>query len=150
MLNIFLLILVFFLLAYASYYDYKHLLIESEVVGLILLAGVVYAFNYDLIQALSIFVFTVMIWSLPTIFGFGLGDFLLLIGLSLFLTNINSMWLFYTNLIVVWLVWTILMVYIQYKKGNRKPYDIMFKFEYPLIPVIAISFYLWFMFQVFG
>ena len=89
----------------------------------------------------AVLFFTAVIWGLPTFFGFGLGDFFLFMGLGVFLGTISEMWMFYTIFIIVWLVVSLLLIVRDRKILSRK---FLFFHEYPLIPVITISFVIWF------
>ena len=138
--------IIFIILGYASFYDYKKLLVQNWTVSLILVFGVLYVIaTNNIINSIGVLVFTIFIWGLPVFFGFGLGDTLLLLGLSLFLGSLTNMWNFYFILIIVWTIWTITMIYKYYYEHKIKRLKDIFRHEYPLVPVIAISFYLWFL-----
>lgn len=141
MVEIIFLILGCLLLLYAGFYDFRHKMVESWLVGLLLFVGGLYlAFNQNFVDTMAVVFFTLVIWGMPTLFGFGLGDFLIFLGLSLFIPNVSNMWLFYAIFIICWVAWTIIMIVKEKKKWTLKNF---YHYEYPLVPVIAVSFYIW-------
>jgi len=129
------------LLLYAAWFDFKNKLVEYWVVVVLLVLGLIYlCFCQDIVETLAVLFFTVFIWGLPTFFGFGFGDFLLFVGLSFFIPDVGSMWLFYGVFLVIWIVWTFVFFVNEREKLSLRR---MCSHEYPLVPVIMISFYVW-------
>lgn len=140
------------LLGYASRHDLKHKEIEMWVIwfGIVLAclyylstAGVVTGINNidREIEIIAVLFFTAVIWGLPTLFGFGIGDFILFMVLGVFLGTISEMWNFYAIFIVIWLIVSLILVLKDRKKIDR---NFLFHHEYPLVPVITASFVIWF------
>lgn len=131
------------LLGYASWFDYKNKLIEMWVVWLVLAFACIYFFTSggNAIETGAVLFFTAVIWGMPTLFGFGIGDFLLFMGLAVFIGTISGMWAFYGVFIVIWLFVSVVLMIKDRKKMNKR---FFYYHEYPLIPVITASFTIWF------
>lgn len=132
------------LLFYAGWYDMKHKLVEQWVVGLMMCFGALYfLLSGSLLDTIGVLFFTIFIWGLPTLFGFGIGDLLIFISLAFFIPTLDSMWLFYAVFLFYWILWTFYqLVFKDKKKMTLKEFV---KNDYPLIPVIAVSFMVWIM-----
>lgn len=143
MLRYILLIVVSLILAYASWYDYKNNIVQRFVpILLFLYACLFLLFNLSDISSIFVCIFLLFFYSLPVIFGFGVGDLLVLLPLGIFIGDLDNLFLFISLDLCVSIVWSIYWVY-RYKKqiGNFSR-SLLYK-EFPFIPVIALSFYLW-------
>ena len=144
MIELFFVGIVIILLLYAGKYDMKNKLVETWVVALLLCFGCLYWLlgNMSFMDSVGVFFFTIFIWGLPTLFGFGIGDLLIFISLAFFIPNIQSMWVFYAIFLLYWICWTLWMLF---KERKRMSLKLFVKNDYPLVPVIAVSFIVWVM-----
>lgn len=130
------------LLCYGSYVDYKHRIVEHWLWVLVVIIGLLYSiYFYNLIIMISLLFFTIVIWGLPVLFTLGMGDLMLLIGINLFFNTVEELFMFSILLVFVWAGWTIFFKLWKKIKIDRKNF---FKYEYPLVPAIAITYTIWF------
>jgi len=133
-------ILACLILFKASKHDYKTKHVEVHTPFLILLCSFLYMIysGNNIIDTIGIVFITAFIFALPTIFTFGFGDFLIFIGLAFFIDTTDAFSLFLGIFLVMWIVWTIYLF--NKLKVSKKQF---WKIDYPLVPAIAISFYIW-------
>ena len=124
----------------ASKHDYKTHWVELATPFSISLCGFLYMIysGNNIIDTIGVVIITAFIFAIPTLFSFGVGDFLIFVGLALFIDSSDAFSLFLGIFLVMWVLWTI---YLFHKfKVTKKEF---LKIEYPLVPVIAMSFYIW-------
>jgi hypothetical protein len=131
-------------LGYASRYDWEHRLVQWFIPVILILLGLLYvALGYaDPMETLGVLIFTGFIFGLPTLFSFGIGDFLIFMGLAFFLKDQNSLFVFLFIFLAVWLIWTF-FVMMKWRDKEKLTWRKITTKEYPLVPVILISFLIW-------
>ncbi len=137
-----LLINVALLLIYGSWYDLKYKMVEHWLWITIVIIGIINVgfFSASQIDSLAVVFFTATVWGLPCFFTFGIGDFALIMGMAMFIPNVESMWMFFLIILIIWVAYTIVLMIQRKIILTRKAF--FFK-EYALVPVLAFSFYLW-------
>lgn len=133
------------ILAKSSKHDYDTMFVEWYTPILLLTCGVFYMLLsgnsiWDTIGIVTIIGF---LFALPSFFSFGMGDFLIFLGLGFFIDTSDGLSVFLGAFLVLWIVWTVLMLH-KHKTSKKQ----LWKVEYPLVPVIAISFYFWIVYSL--
>jgi len=134
-----------FILFIASKHDYKTKTVELYTPFLLLLCSILYMIysGNNIMDTIGVVILTAFIFALPSLFTFGLGDFLIFFSLAFFIDTTEAFYLFLGIFLVMWVVWTI---YIFNK--NRVSKKQFWKVEYPLVPAITISFYVWIVYNL--
>jgi len=139
-----LLALVFLLLSvvvlgYSAWYDYKNKMVQTEVIVLLIIFGLLYNIfnNSNWFDVLGFVILMVMLFLIPCLVGMGLGDLFLFAGLGLFFDDVLLFRWFLIAFLVGSCVWTAWYVYKFNLLDDKKELK---KFEFPLVPVILFSF----------
>lgn len=144
MFNVLLLLVVCIILGYSSWYDLKHKLVQWFIPIVLCVCSMTYVvLGYiSLVNALSVCVLLVFFFGLPTLFGFGVGDLLILLCLSVFIGSLSNLYWFLLCFFVITVFWSTMWIW-RYKKMDqtKKIKELLFK-SFPFVPVIAVSFYL--------
>ena len=133
------------LLIYASWYDLEHRKVQYWVISLVLVIGLLYMFLFaNIIETVAVLIFISFIFGTATFFSFGVGDFLILLGLGCFMGNIDYLYLFLFIFLFFWLLTTIGFVWTKVKKeGYRLRDKKLYINEFPFVFVIVISYVSW-------
>jgi len=133
------------ILAKSSEHDYRTMFVEWYTPFIIIGSGIAYMLlsGNNIINTICIVIIIAFLFALPSFFSFGMGDFLIFIGLGFFIDSEASLSVFLGTFLILWLFWTLLMLNKLRKKDKR-----YWKVEYPLVPVIAMAFYIWIIFSV--
>jgi hypothetical protein len=143
MLKYVLLIAISIILGYASWYDLKAKTVQYLVPVLLFLCAYLYLiFDFSDISSIFICIFLLFFYSLPTFFGFGVGDLLILLPLGIFIGDLDNLFLFILIDLCISIVWSIYWIYHYKKQIGKFSKSLLFK-DFPFVPVIALSFYLW-------
>lgn len=135
------------LLLYAAKVDMEKMIVEYWMPGALSLLGVFYVVlrGFPVVEVIGVLFFTAVVIGLPTLLGYGVGDFFLFISLGLFLGFIEQMWIFYGILCVCYVVWQMGIWVMTHEKVSRK---MIMKTKRPLVPAIAVTFIIWMVMQV--
>ena len=131
------------LLGHMAMYDYKHKEIQAWAIAVLYLLVVVYLLmggNDFRVAGISM-IFMACIFAVPCLFYMGIGDLLLFVGLGAFIGSEDALWLFLSVLLVFWVLAT-LGVIARHPSVLKSKKELLTK-EYPLVPVIVISFACW-------
>jgi Flp pilus assembly protein protease CpaA len=138
-----LLIIISLILGYASWYDYKTKTIQWFIPVLLFLCACIYLlFGFSDISSIFVCIFLFFFYSLPTLFGFGVGDLLIILPLGIPIGNLDSLFLFLLPYLCISIIWSIYWIYRYKKQEGSFSKSLLFK-DFPFIPVIALSFYSW-------
>lgn len=130
------------LLCYGAYVDYEWHIVEHWMWVELICLGLCFSFIFsNVIILVSMVFFTLVIWGLPVLFTMGLGDLMVLIGINMFFSSIEEIFMFALLFIFIWFCWTIIFKLWKKIEINRKTF---FTYDYPLVPAIAISYIIWF------
>lgn len=144
------------ILFYASLHDIETHTVQWFTPILLFASGISYMLieQIPLIDVISILIFILFLFGLPCIFGMGIGDLLLFLGIGFFLRTISGVWLYILIFILCWTLWNIYMVVIAKWEGTLQSYrsafskETFFTLEYPLVPAIAIAFLVFLAMQI--
>ena len=100
-------------------------------------------------EIVLVFGVTIGMWGVPVKFGFGLGDFLVFLGLFGVVGSYNNMIDFYKIFIPVFLVYTVIAIYKETRFNDIKNWKFYLKVKYPLVPAILIAFGLFLFIGIF-
>ena len=127
-------------LAKSGEHDYKTKYVKFSTPMLIILCGICYMFlsGNNVFDTMGFVVTTAFLFAIPSFFSFGMGDFLIFLGLAFFIDTTNAYSLFLGIFLILWIIWTVWMFY-KFKVSKKE----LWKIEYPLVPVIAVAFYVW-------
>ena len=133
------------ILARSSKHDYDTMFVKWETPLLLFICGMFYMIlsGNNIWDTVGIVTIIAFLFIIPSFFSFGMGDFLIFLGLGFFIDTQEGLSLFLGIFLVLWIVWTVYMLHKHRvdKKG-------MWKMEYPLVPVIAFAFYVWIMLRL--
>lgn len=138
-------VLVCIILAHSAVYDYKHKIVQWFVPVALISCGILYLLlGYaSMVDTFAVIVLIAFIFGLPCLFNFGVGDLLIFIGLGFFLGTEESLFSFLSIFLAIWFIWTVFII-AKYKKEKKfNSWKSILYEEYPLIPVVAFSFYVW-------
>jgi len=126
-------------LGYASWYDYKNKMVQTETIVLLIIFGLLYNFtnNSNWVDVLGFVILMAVLFGLPCLIGMGLGDLFLFIGLGLFFNDVLLFRWFLVAFLMFSCVWTAWYVYRFSLLKDKKELN---RFEFPLVPVILFSF----------
>jgi hypothetical protein len=136
-------------LFFVSRQDYSHMQIGLDGCILLVCLGLLYmVLSQTVFLGITMIILMVMVFGIPCMFGLGLGDLMVFISLAPFLVLGNiSMYLFL--FFITWIFWHIILVYKNNDKGllqglrSSLTKKAIMTQEYPLIPVVLISFIIW-------
>jgi hypothetical protein len=145
--TLFLMLLVTALLIYGSWYDLQHHMVEHWLWITIVVLGLINLvfFSASQVESLAVVFFMATVWGLPCFFAFGLGDFALIMGMSMFIPNVDSMWIYIGIVITIWIAYTVIL-FLQKKIVLNK--NAFFYHEYAFVPVLTLSFMIWSLVEV--
>jgi len=126
-------------LVYASWYDYKNKMVQTETIVLLIMFGFLYNFANDSnwFDVLGFVILMVMLFLIPCLVGMGLGDLFLFAGLGMFFNDVLLFRWFLIAFLVGSCIWTCWYVYRFNLLDDKKELK---KFEFPLVPVILFAF----------
>jgi len=147
--QIIIIILYLLVLYFVAGYDYYHMRVKLNEGLLLVVLGVAYMVATGLyMETLICLCLLLMIFGIPCLFGFGLGDLLVFVSLASFVAMGGIYW-FLGVFFIVWVLWGVWMVKKKKDEGVFQRYrdafsrKLMFTLEYPLVPVILIGFVIW-------
>lgn len=142
-------VLYLLVLFFVSQYDYYHMRVKLNEGLLLVVLGVVYMIvTGGYLQTFVCLCLLLMVFGLPCLFDFGLGDLLVFISLAPFLAMGNVYW-FLGVFFMIWLVWGVVMINKNVIEGRFQRFwdafsrKAVFTLEYPLVPVILVAFIVW-------
>lgn len=144
MFDVLLLLLVCIVLFYSGWYDLKHMRVPWFIPLVLCVCAMTYVVLGYIppVNALSVCLLLVFFFGLPTLFGFGVGDLMVLVCLGVFIGSLDNLYWFLVCFFVITVFWSTTWIW-HYKKQDRekKIRELLFK-SFPFVPVIAVSFYL--------
>ncbi len=142
------------LLFYVSKFDYDHMAVRYRDGILLVLLGIIFMIvSESYLNSFVCMVLLIMIFGVPCLFGFGLGDLLVFISLAPFLSQ-ESIVLYLGVFFFIWIFWHIYLVRKNVIEGHLQGIRASFSkknimtLQYPLIPAILISFVCWMVLQI--
>lgn len=135
------------LLWYAAKVDMEQMIVEHWLVGVMMILGVFYVVlrGFPIVEVIGVLFFTAVVVGLPTLLGYGVGDFFLFISLGLFLGYIEQMWVFYGILFVCYIALQVVFWVRTHEPINKKS---IMRTKRPLVPAILVAFMIWMVMQI--
>lgn len=154
--QILLIILYLGILAVISIDDYDFMTVDLIMV--LLLSGISSCFlilTGLFLISLTYFLLLLMLFGIPCLFNFGLGDLLVFLSMAPILA-IGDIKIFLFLFFICWLIWHFTMVGLKIKDGTFKSFSEslskknVFTVSYPLVPVIFFSLLIWLLLVAIG